>query len=853
MANNSNLELALKIKALVEGAQNVQRLAGDVEKLQGQAGKPLPDPTPQLRAGIQKTSGLVNDLVNQMAALVTLGAIKNFVSDSIAQFNKAEAGFRGLEAVANRSGVGIGRAMDAAGKLSADGLISLEDAQKALQNLLSRGYNIDQAVQTVENLKNTAVSGRQASLSLANAVVTATEGLRNENSILVDNAGVTKNVSVLWKEYAASIGKTVNELTQADKVQAEVSGIMRESAAFTGQAAQAANTLQGAMARLTVENQKAKAQMGSALMPAMLELNKAGVFLIQNFFKPAIYFAQNLGLSIAAGGEKIAAFWQLLKTRDLKAYSAEVARINAQLRDMRQSAKDSLDAGLNFTPNPNTTGPSGGATPPDTTATSAAAAKKAAAEARRVALAQLALKVELANQGARLEQSDLEAQIAANKQAYDAKLIDARNYYAALDVFQRQQADSEIRALQVQKAAALAAGGSMADKLKAAADVAKIDTEIELVERRVAQQQIENARLRTQAGRDAVKSAQDLIDSIEQEAFTLGLTNDERARSVALLQLEQLAVNLTAEQYDKLAKALNSALDSRQAAEARKTALEDAKKQAEDIYQALTQNLQKSIADVLNNGFNGGGARGAVLTFVNFLRTSLSNVIAANLTQGVLDLFPKESLVKAGGFLGLGKRDGSSAASAVYVQDVATAGNALAGAGGGGGSSMFSGLFDMLGNLFNGLKAGLVSLVQGIGGLFGGGGGGQNWIGAIASAFGYADGGYTGAGGKYQPAGVVHRGEYVFDQETVNSIGLPALRFLHHMARGTAAPSMPRLNYADGGLVNLPGSAAPQVNSSTKIVNHFDLDSALADYLNTRRGERAILNIIQRNPGAAAA
>lgn len=38
---------------------------------------------------------------------------------------------------------------------------------------------------------------------------------------------------------------------------------------------------------------------------------------------------------------------------------------------------------------------------------------------------------------------------------------------------------------------------------------------------------------------------------------------------------------------------------------------------------------------------------------------------------------------------------------------------------------------------------------------------------------GFAGGGYTGSGGKYEPAGVVHKGEYVFDQEATNgNIGI---------------------------------------------------------------------------------
>jgi len=41
-----------------------------------------------------------------------------------------------------------------------------------------------------------------------------------------------------------------------------------------------------------------------------------------------------------------------------------------------------------------------------------------------------------------------------------------------------------------------------------------------------------------------------------------------------------------------------------------------------------------------------------------------------------------------------------------------------------------------------------------------------------AQAAGFAEGGYTGDGGKYTPAGTVHRGEYVLDKETTTALGL---------------------------------------------------------------------------------
>ncbi|MDV7511913.1 hypothetical protein R4524_18635, partial [Acinetobacter baumannii] len=36
---------------------------------------------------------------------------------------------------------------------------------------------------------------------------------------------------------------------------------------------------------------------------------------------------------------------------------------------------------------------------------------------------------------------------------------------------------------------------------------------------------------------------------------------------------------------------------------------------------------------------------------------------------------------------------------------------------------------------------------------------------------GFADGGYTGSGGKYEPAGIVHKGEVVWSQEDIRRWG----------------------------------------------------------------------------------
>lgn len=52
---------------------------------------------------------------------------------------------------------------------------------------------------------------------------------------------------------------------------------------------------------------------------------------------------------------------------------------------------------------------------------------------------------------------------------------------------------------------------------------------------------------------------------------------------------------------------------------------------------------------------------------------------------------------------------------------------------------------------------------------------------SVAALFGgFAAGGYTGNGGKLQPAGIVHRGEFVFNADAVNRIGIGNLEAMHN-------------------------------------------------------------------------
>lgn len=103
---------------------------------------------------------------------------------------------------------------------------------------------------------------------------------------------------------------------------------------------------------------------------------------------------------------------------------------------------------------------------------------------------------------------------------------------------------------------------------------------------------------------------------------------------------------------------------------------------------------------------------------------------------------------------------------------------------------------------------------------------------ALAMAGSFASGGYTGDGGKYDPAGIVHKGEYVFSQEDVNRIGLSNLEAMHN---GTTYSSNTVNNYNTNG------------TGQVSIVNVVD-PSMLKSYLKTPEGQQAIINTIRQNP-----
>ncbi len=141
-------------------------------------------------------------------------------------------------------------------------------------------------------------------------------------------------------------------------------------------------------------------------------------------------------------------------------------------------------------------------------------------------------------------------------------------------------------------------------------------------------------------------------------------------------------------------------------------------------------------------------------------------------------------------------------------------------------------LDDVLNSIFK-----VNSAAGGSGGLLGGllslfGGGASRYAGLSGGLF--SEGGFTGPGGKYQPAGIVHKGEVVWSQADVARAG------------GVGAVEALRKGYANGGPVGISVPSVPSLRSmsaqSAGVVVNFNptIDNRGASVEAVARQEKAL-------------
>lgn len=225
--------------------------------------------TSGFKAGISQIIGMFGKLAAAAGVALSVAAVVQFGKAAVQAASDMQAKFKGLEFLMSANGRSMQQATSFIQEFTADGLVPMTSAYEAYKNMVSRGYETDQIEKMLNVMKDAAVYARQGQFSMGEAIEKATMGLRMENSLLTDSVGIQKNVAKMWQEYAREIGATANNLTMAQKRQAEFNGFMREGGVFAGAAAGYTNTYAGRMAKLSASFLNLKVSVGNAIIPVI--------------------------------------------------------------------------------------------------------------------------------------------------------------------------------------------------------------------------------------------------------------------------------------------------------------------------------------------------------------------------------------------------------------------------------------------------------------------------------------------------------------------------------------------------------------------------------------------------------
>ena len=233
--------------------------------------------------------------------------------------------------------------------------------------------------------------------------------------------------------------------------------------------------------------------------------------------------------------------------------------------------------------------------------------------------------------------------------------------------------------------------------------------------------------------------------------------------------------------------------------------------------QELGEEIKQTTEEGTEEGISAGARAGAqtlsavMSTAISEITRDIENKWARAITNAAAQALASEAVKQLRGVLSGSGGGGGAGGSAAKAASTAASGASF-GAGSGGGGAAAGGaagasaagplLAIVAGAMLNRTLAELTGDPEG---LF------ENVLATLLGPIGgllgaFAEGGYTGAGPKAQPAGVVHRGEYVMPKEVVESLGLPAMRAIHETgAKPPTKADLERIagvpQYATGGLV----------------------------------------------------
>ncbi|HXG84092.1 MAG TPA: hypothetical protein VNI84_08700 [Pyrinomonadaceae bacterium] len=229
----------------------------------------------------------VSFFVSKFAQLPS--AISGIIGDAVKLSENKINALKGLESAADSKGIDRNTAEESVKnlRLVKAGILDITDAATGYKNLISTGFNDDKAVQILERFSDAAAFGKQSALTFGEAISRAAEGVKNQNSNLVDNVGLTKNLSVILKERGFELEDLTDKTKKQAAIEALYQGIIAETAAQVGDADKLTTGYTGSVASLEQAYKQLFTAGGDLITqsPEMIAANKIQAEQIQGLTK----------------------------------------------------------------------------------------------------------------------------------------------------------------------------------------------------------------------------------------------------------------------------------------------------------------------------------------------------------------------------------------------------------------------------------------------------------------------------------------------------------------------------------------------------------------------------------------
>ncbi|MBU2763895.1 phage tail protein [Acidithiobacillus caldus] len=464
--------------------------------------------------------------------------------------------------------------------------------------------------------------------------------------------------------------------------------------------------------------------------------------------------------------------------------------------------------------------------------------------------ARLGLAKSQADAELKLLKETLDAQGRALDRALEDRLISIRDYYAAKTALETREIDAEIALLQgllAEQRRLSTTGRDEGARLRARAEVAKLEADLILLNNKRADVEVASARKAIEAER----GLREELARVREELLDLtGVATADDRRAAIERQYQGLIERLRAEGDTEGVATIGRLIDVKAAA-ADLAAYERQFNEALARMRAAEEsiNLQRQSGLLTESQ-----ARQQILALHRETGTALEGLLPQ--LEAAATAIGPEAAARVQAW------KNEIAQVKLVVDDVAVAIDGAVQDG-------FAQMFEAIGSGAKSAKDAFADFARSVlaainriasqklaealfGTLFGGGGAGGVSLGPIVSSLfqGFAGGGYVTGPGTSTSDSIPARlsaGEFVLNAAAVKRVGVDFLQSLNGLSGGPRVSGR-TLAFAAGGLV--PETPAPQAQGQgVRIVNVVDPAMA-ADYLNSSAGEKTILNILQRNAGA---